>query len=71
MTSKHEQEFKMIGLNIAYFRKLKGISQMKLAETIGISRTHMSRTCFSCFSTSSLMSSQIPILNIFPHHFNL
>lgn len=31
MTSKHEQEFKMIGLNIAYFRKLKGIS-----------RTHMS-----------------------------
>ena len=25
-----------------YFRKLKGISQMKLAETIGISRTHMS-----------------------------
>lgn len=42
MTSKHEQEFKMIGLNIAYFRKLKGISQMKLAETIGISRTHMS-----------------------------
>ena len=29
------------------------------------------RTCFSCFSTSSLMSSQIPILNIFPHHFNL
>ena len=25
--SKHEQEYKMIGLNIAYYRKLRGLSQ--------------------------------------------
>ena len=40
--SKHEQEYKMIGLNVAYYRKLKGISQMQLAELIGLSRTHIS-----------------------------
>ena len=39
---KHEQEYKMIGLNIAYYRKLKGISQLQLAELIGLSRTHIS-----------------------------
>lgn len=32
----------MIGLNIAYFRKLKGFTQLQLAEQVGISRTHMS-----------------------------
>lgn len=39
---KHEQEYKMIGLNVAYYRKLKGISQLQLAELIGVSRTHIS-----------------------------
>lgn len=32
----------MIGLNIAYYRKLAGYSQLQLAESVGISRTHMS-----------------------------
>lgn len=40
--SKHEKEYKMIGLNIAYYRKLKGINQFQLAESIGLSRTHIS-----------------------------
>ncbi len=39
---KHEQEYKMIGLNVAYYRKLKGISQLQLAEQLGLSRTHIS-----------------------------
>lgn len=42
MKEKHIQEYKMIGLNISYYRKLKGITQLQLAETINISRTHMS-----------------------------
>ena len=42
MTNKHENEYKMLGLNIAYYRKLAGLSQLQLAEEIGISRTHMS-----------------------------
>jgi len=40
--TRREQEYKMIGLNIAYYRKLKGLSQLQLAEASGISRTHMS-----------------------------
>ena len=40
--SKHEQEYKMIGLNIAYYRKLRGLSQLQLAELIDLSRTHIS-----------------------------
>ncbi len=39
---RREQEYKMIGLNIAYYRKLKGLSQIKLAESVGLSRTHIS-----------------------------
>ena len=42
LNNKREQEYKMIGLNIAYYRKLAGLSQLQLAEKIGISRTHMS-----------------------------
>lgn len=42
MCQKRKQEYKMIGLNIAYYRKMKGLTQLQLAETINISRTHMS-----------------------------
>lgn len=35
-------KYKRIGLNIAYQRKLKKLTQIQLAERIGISRTHMS-----------------------------
>lgn len=39
---KHEQEYQKIGLNIAYYRKLRKLSQIQLAEAVGISRTHIS-----------------------------
>jgi transcriptional regulator with XRE-family HTH domain len=42
MIRNREQEYRMIGLNIAYYRKLKGLTQLQLAELAGISRTHMS-----------------------------
>lgn len=42
MNKNREQEYKMIGLNIAYYRKLNGLTQLQLAELAGISRTHMS-----------------------------
>ena len=42
MEDKYKQNFKIIGLNIAYYRKLKGLSQMQLAEKANISRTHHS-----------------------------
>lgn len=36
------EKYKRLGLNIAYQRKLKNLTQMQLSELIGISRTHMS-----------------------------
>lgn len=42
MNDKRKQEYKMIGLNIAYYRKLMGLTQLQLAESVNISRTHMS-----------------------------
>ena len=45
MRVKQEQHknYKLLGLNIAYYRKERGLSQMQLAEIVNISRTHMSR----------------------------
>lgn len=37
------EKYKRLGLNIAYYRKEKGLSQTELAEKVDISRTHMSR----------------------------
>lgn len=39
---KHKNYYTRLGLNIAYYRKLKGLTQMALAEAVDISRTHMS-----------------------------
>lgn len=43
MQSKQYDKFKSLGLNIAYYRKDRSLSQSHLAEYINISRTHMSR----------------------------
>lgn len=43
MLSFDYEKYKRLGLNIAYYRKEKGLSQIELAEKIDISRTHMSR----------------------------
>lgn len=40
--TQRTQQYKMIGLNIAYYRKLKGLTQLQLAELTNISRTHVS-----------------------------
>ena len=38
-----DEKYRHLGLNIAYYRKEKGMSQSELAEAVDISRTHMSR----------------------------
>lgn len=43
MKRQHHEEYKKLGLNIAYYRKEQGLSQMQLADKVDISRTHMSR----------------------------
>lgn len=43
MQKQQREKYKYLGLNIAYYRKEKGLSQSQLAELVNISRTHMSR----------------------------
>ena len=43
MRQHQKNKYRQLGLNIAYFRKQRGISQLRLAEMVDISRTHMSR----------------------------
>ena len=42
MDKRHEDSYRKLKFNITYIRKMQGLSQMQLAERIGISRTHMS-----------------------------
>ena len=43
MERAHFDEYKKLGLNIAYYRRERGLSQIQLAESVDISRTHISR----------------------------
>lgn len=43
MQKTQMEKYKYLGLNIAYYRKERGLSQSQLAERVNISRTHMSR----------------------------
>jgi len=43
MQKQQRDKYKYLGLNIAYYRKERGLSQSQLAELVNVSRTHMSR----------------------------
>lgn len=43
MTIKHSQCWTKIGLNLAYYRKERGLTQQDLAEMSGISRNYVQR----------------------------
>lgn len=42
MKPQYELYYKQLGLNIAYYRKLRNLTQMDLAEFTDLSRTHIS-----------------------------
>lgn len=42
MDYKRINEFRLLGLTIAYYRKLRGLTQAELAEAPNLSRTHIS-----------------------------
>lgn len=42
MTEKRANQYRQLGLTIAYYRKLRGMTQMQLAEYVNLSRTHIS-----------------------------
>ena len=41
--SEFKSLYKKLGLNIAYYRKLRGLTQEALAEKIGVDQTHISK----------------------------
>ena len=43
MKLEFKEKYRMMGLNIAYYRKKSGLTQENLAEKIGIDQTHMSK----------------------------
>lgn len=40
--TKHEKQVRILKLNLAYYRKLKGLTQEQLAELVDIGRSHIS-----------------------------
>lgn len=42
MDYKRINEFRLLGLTIAYYRKLRGLTQAELAEATNLNRTHIS-----------------------------
>lgn len=42
MTEKRKKQYRQLGLTIAYYRKMNGMTQIQLAEAINVSRTHLS-----------------------------
>lgn len=42
MTDRREDQYRQLGLTIAYYRKLRGLTQLQLAEYTNLSRTHIS-----------------------------
>lgn len=42
MDQKRQNQYRQLGLTIAYYRKLRGLTQMQLAEYANLSRTHIS-----------------------------
>lgn len=59
----HSKEYIHLGLNIAYYRKLRGLTQMELAEAINISRTHMSNIEAPNIPTSVSLDALFDIAN--------
>ena len=43
MKLSYSDQYIKLGLNIAYYRKLRGYTQEQLSEKLGIDRTHIGR----------------------------
>ncbi len=42
MNKEYQSDYRALGLNIAYYRKRQGLTQLQFAELLGIDRSHMS-----------------------------
>ncbi len=67
MKKQQGEKYKHLGLNIAYYRKERGLSQLQLAELLNISRTHMSRIeTANCAVSLDVVFDICDVLNINP-----
>lgn len=67
LKEKQHRNYKHLGLNIAFYRKERGFSQMQLAELINISRTHMSRIeTADCAVSLDVVFDICDVLNVTP-----
>lgn len=67
MQHNNAENYKKLGLNIAYYRKAAGLSQIQLAEQINISRTHMSRIeTADCAVSLDVIFNICSVLNVSP-----
>ena len=61
MDEKRERQFRELGLTISYYRKLKGLTQLQLANAVGLSRTHISNIEAPRINTSLSLESLFDI----------
>ena len=61
---KHSDRYIRLGLNIAYYRKLKGFTQIELAEKANISRTHISNIEAPNMPTAISMDALLDIADV-------
>lgn len=52
MNLKHMDSYTKLGLNIAYYRKLRMMTQIELAEKVNVGRSHISKIELSLCSVS-------------------
>ena len=67
MHKTQAKRYKLLGLNIAYYRKERGLSQSRLSELVNISRTHMSRIeTADCAVSLDVIFEICDVLNVAP-----
>ena len=52
MIDEYKSRYRLLGLNIAYYRKLRGLTQEQLAEKAGVERSRISKTEIAWTGTS-------------------
>ena len=52
MIAEYKSRYQTLGLNIAYYRKKRGLTQEQLAEKAGVERSRISKTEIAWIGTS-------------------
>lgn len=64
MTDKRANQYRQLGLTIAYYRKLRGMTQLQLAESANLSRTHISNLEAPNMPTSISLDALLDIADV-------